>query len=110
MSDLAKLEAMYEKEARLYRSHKEKADRLKEKIDEEKGQAITRSVRNIKLSPEEFLVLQKALADEKNVRELVALQLERQEAGKRKTPGETSDGGEVTDGTGNGQGTPAEGE
>lgn len=110
MSDLAKLEAMYEKEAELYRSHKEKADRLKEKIDEEKGQALTRSIKPVKLSPEEFLVLLKALADEKNVREMVALQMERQEAGKRKMPGETSDGGEVTDGTGNGQGTPAKGD
>lgn len=68
MSDLNKLEAMYEKEARLAKQHKEKAADLKQKIEEEKGQAILKSIRNIKLSPEEFKRLQKGLASEANIK------------------------------------------
>lgn len=68
MSDLVKLEAMYKKEVDLARKHKEKAADLKQKIEEEKGQAILKSVRKIDLSPDEFQRFQKALADRANVK------------------------------------------
>ena len=71
MADLVKLEEMYEREVKLYQAHKEKADNLRKKIDEEKGQAILKSVKSLKLSPEEFKKFQKALAREENVRKLL---------------------------------------
>ncbi len=71
MSDLSKLEAMYEKESRLARQHKEKAADLRQKIEEEKGQAIIKSIRNIKLSAEEFKRLQKGLSNETNVKQFL---------------------------------------
>lgn len=71
MPDLAKLEAMYEKESRLARQHKDKAAELKRKIEEEKGQAIQRSIRNINLSPEEFKKFQKCLSSETNIKKFL---------------------------------------
>lgn len=71
MSDLAKLEDMYNKEVELFKKHKEKADNLKKRIDEEKGQVILRSVKNMNLSPKEFKQFQKALENEANVRMLI---------------------------------------
>ncbi len=104
MADIVKLEEMYEKEMELFRTHKEKADTLKKKIEEEKGQAIMKSVKSLNLSPEEFKRFQKALADEKNVRKLIEeMQETKQE--KAGTGGEVTDGsGEGTGGTGDGMG------
>lgn len=71
MSDIVKLEAMYKKEVEQYKKHKEKADQLKQRIDEEKGQAILRSVKHMNLSPQEFKQFQKALNNAENVRKLI---------------------------------------
>lgn len=71
MSDLTKLEAMYKKEKELTILHKEKAEELKKRIDEEKGQAILRSVKHLKLTPHDFKQLQKALQSEGNVKKLL---------------------------------------
>lgn len=74
MSDLSKLETMYEKEVRLVQLHKEKAEVLKQRIEQEKGQAILKSVKKINLSPKEFKQLQKALENEKNIKTLLQQQ------------------------------------
>lgn len=74
MSDLSKLEAMYDKEVRLVQVHKEKAEALKQRIEQEKGQAILKSVKKINLSPKEFKQLQKALENEKNIKTLLQQQ------------------------------------
>lgn len=71
MSDIEKLEGMYKKEMELYRKHKEKAEQLKMRIDEEKGQAIMKSVKRMNLSPHEFKQFEKALHNESNVRKLI---------------------------------------
>lgn len=99
MSDIAKLESMYQKEKELYQIHKEKADKLRQKIEEEKGQVILKSIKNLNLSPDEFISFQKALADEGNVRELI----EKIEKMKEEKKAETK-GGEKSDGEGNRQG------
>lgn len=85
MSDLSKLEAMYEKECNLTQVHKEKAEALKQRIDQEKSQAIIKSVRKISLSPEEFKILQKALENEENVKKIL------QQMGGNKTADGTAD-------------------
>lgn len=71
MSDLTKLETMYQKEKALAVAHKDKADELKKRIEEEKGQAILRSVKHLKLTPHDFRKLQKALENEGNVKQLL---------------------------------------
>lgn len=72
MSDIEKLENLYEREVKLARQHKDKAAELRQKIEESKGQAILKSIRNIKLSPNEFKKLQKGLANEADVKRFLA--------------------------------------
>lgn len=71
MTDIEKLESMYEKEVRLAKQHRDKAADLKQKIEEGKGQAILKSIKNIRLSPEEFKKLQKKLANEEDVKQFI---------------------------------------